>query len=103
MSSKLSDSCAYPPRAMRADRASAYLGLGRSFFLELVTEGKMPQPTRIRGAVLWDRHELDAAFEDLKNGGPTPTENSVHKRLKELTDAGRIGGSKVKVPVSQAG
>ena len=35
---KLQDSMAYPPRAMKADRAAAYLDMSRSKFLELGSE-----------------------------------------------------------------
>jgi hypothetical protein len=33
--------------------------------LQWVEEGKMPQPTRVNGVVLWDRLTLDVAFEAL--------------------------------------
>jgi predicted DNA-binding transcriptional regulator AlpA len=57
---------AYPPRAMRADRGAAYLDMGKSKFLELVAQGRLPQPVRIDGVVTWDRLELDAAYEQMK-------------------------------------
>jgi predicted DNA-binding transcriptional regulator AlpA len=63
---KLQDNFAYPPRAMRADRAAAYLGMGRSKFLVLVDEGRLPQPVRIDGVTTWDRLDLDAAYDRLK-------------------------------------
>jgi predicted DNA-binding transcriptional regulator AlpA len=50
---------------MRAPRAAAYVGVSPSTFLTLVSEGLMPKPKRVRGMVLWDRFELDAAFESL--------------------------------------
>jgi predicted DNA-binding transcriptional regulator AlpA len=81
---KLSDRLSYPPRAMRAEQAAAYLSIGRTLFLELVAEGKMPRPVKIKGAATWDRFELDAAFDDLKE---EPGENTVHRRLRELEDA----------------
>jgi predicted DNA-binding transcriptional regulator AlpA len=62
---RLQDSLAYPPRAMRADRAAAYLSMSRSAFLGLVDAGTLPKPTRIGGMVLWDRLALDVAFEEL--------------------------------------
>jgi len=49
----------YPPRAMRAPAAAAYLSLSTSFFLALVDEKRLPQPKRLRGVVFWDRLELD--------------------------------------------
>jgi predicted DNA-binding transcriptional regulator AlpA len=50
---------------MRADRAAVYFSVSRSTFLQWVDEGKMPQPVRINGVVLWDRLALDVAFEAL--------------------------------------
>ena len=63
MKEKLSDGLSYPPRAMRADRAAAYLSVSTTKFLEWVEDGKMPKPTKIDGVVLWDRLGLDLAFE----------------------------------------
>jgi predicted DNA-binding transcriptional regulator AlpA len=65
---------------MRADRAAAYLDISPSSFLQLVADGVLPKPVRIRGMVTWDRCDLDSAYEDLKNGH---AENSVHKLLRE--------------------
>lgn len=56
----------YPPRGMRCDRAAAYLDVSETSFLTLVKEGELPPGTAIRGMVLWDRIELDAAFENWK-------------------------------------
>jgi predicted DNA-binding transcriptional regulator AlpA len=56
---KLADELAYPPRAMRADRAAAYLSMSTSTFLKLVDERKLPQPKRLGGIVFWDRLKLD--------------------------------------------
>jgi predicted DNA-binding transcriptional regulator AlpA len=84
MASKLVDSFAYLPRAMRVDQAAAYLGMSRSMFLKLVEEGVMPPVVKIRSMATWDRLDLDAAYDELKQGDGTPTENTVHRRLKEL-------------------
>ena len=42
---KLQDHLAYPPRAMRAERAAAYLDMSTRTFLRLVDEGLLP-PTQ---------------------------------------------------------
>jgi predicted DNA-binding transcriptional regulator AlpA len=55
---------------MRAERAAAYLDMGRTKFLELVDSGRLPKPVEIDGVRVWCRHDLDSAFEDLKK--PTP-------------------------------
>ena len=75
---KLADGLAYPPRAMRADRAAAYLDMSSSSFLKLVDEGVLPAGVHIKGMVVWDRYELDAAFENIKS---CDSGNSMHKLL----------------------
>jgi hypothetical protein len=35
-------------------------------FLDLVNEGRLPQPVRIDGVTTWCRHDLDAAYDQLK-------------------------------------
>jgi predicted DNA-binding transcriptional regulator AlpA len=63
--SKLQDGLAYPPYAMKAERAAAYLDMSRSKFLELVEQGRLPQPKFIGGIVVWDRLALEAAFNEF--------------------------------------
>jgi predicted DNA-binding transcriptional regulator AlpA len=66
---RLQDNLNYPPRAMRAERAAAYLDISGSTFFRLVDEGELPQPVKKKGVVSWDRMELDAAYENWKEGG----------------------------------
>lgn len=56
----------YPPRGMRCERAAAYLDISESSFLRLVTEGDLPPGVPVKGMTVWDRYELDAAFENFK-------------------------------------
>jgi excisionase family DNA binding protein len=81
---KLQDGLAYPPRAMRADRAAAYLSVSRSTFLQWVNDGVMPQPTRIGDVVLWDRLALDIAFEQLTETGDDQGRNSFDKVISAI-------------------
>jgi predicted DNA-binding transcriptional regulator AlpA len=77
---KVSDGLAYPPRAMRAEQAAAYLSMSRSMFLKLVDEKVMPEPIKIRGMTTWDRFDLDAAYDDLKeSGGLSSVEQALRK------------------------
>jgi predicted DNA-binding transcriptional regulator AlpA len=62
---KLQDALSYPPRLLRADRAAAYLGMGQSTFLRMVSEGVLPKPKRIRGVVAWDRFTLDTYVDGI--------------------------------------
>jgi predicted DNA-binding transcriptional regulator AlpA len=76
---RLQDQLAYPPRAMRAERAAAYLGMSTSALFRLVADNVLPEPVKIRGMVLWDRLDLDAAFDNLKGGDH---ENGIERMLR---------------------
>ena len=80
---------AWLPRAMRVEQAAMYLSMSRSMFLKLVEDRVMPEPVKIRGMTTWDRFDLDDAFEELKLGNGEPSENTVHRRLRELADGRR--------------
>jgi predicted DNA-binding transcriptional regulator AlpA len=80
MSEKLADHLAYPPRMMRIERAAAYVGMSASTFQKLVDEGVMPQPTRIKSLVAWDRLKLDAACDGFT--ADADSENSMHALLR---------------------
>ena len=64
MSAKL---LSYAPRALRAERAAAYFDMGKTKFLELVGAGKLPTPVEIDGIKVWDRLELDEAFDRFRD------------------------------------
>jgi len=88
MATKLADSLAYPPRAMRLESAAAYLSISPSSFLRMVEDGDLPAPTKKRGIALWDRLDLDAAFEDWK-ATVEGSADSVHRILRERQHARR--------------
>ena len=56
------------PRGLRRPDAAAYVGVSDCKFDEWVSRSIMPQPKRIDGIVVWDRFELDSAFEALPDG-----------------------------------
>jgi predicted DNA-binding transcriptional regulator AlpA len=49
-------------------KSAAYVGVSPSLFDEMVRDGRMPKPKRINGRVVWDRRQLDDAFEALPDG-----------------------------------
>jgi predicted DNA-binding transcriptional regulator AlpA len=57
------------PRGLARAEAAAYVGIGATKFDQLVADGRMPRPRRIDGRKVWDRAELDAAFDDLPRDG----------------------------------
>jgi predicted DNA-binding transcriptional regulator AlpA len=87
MIGKLQDHIAYPPRGLRVERAAAYVGVSKTVFLEMVAEGTMPPPKRLRGhdVAVWDRVQLDSAFDDLDN----KSENTVMKLLNSGDEGAR--------------
>jgi hypothetical protein len=56
---------AYAPRGMRLEAAAAWVGLGRTKFLEMVADGRMPKGKLVDSCRVWDRFQLDEAFDAL--------------------------------------
>lgn len=56
-------------RGLRLEEAAAWVGIGRTKFLAMVEDGRMPAPRRIDGARVWDVRELEVAFDDLPVDG----------------------------------
>lgn len=54
-----------PPRGLSREMAAEYFGISPSSFDLGVKDRTIPGPRRFRGRVIWDRHELDRAFENL--------------------------------------
>lgn len=54
-----------PPRGLRREEAAAYVRVSPSKFDECVIDGRMPRPRRIDGVKVWDRRDLDLAFDRL--------------------------------------
>lgn len=55
----------FAPRGLRREKAAYYVGVSPTKFDEWVAQGLMPQPKQEGGVVVWDRLELDAAFDML--------------------------------------
>ena len=83
MGQKLADNLAYPPGALRADRAAAYLSMSTSTFLELVEKGRLPKGKKLAGIRFWVRRELDA-FLDHYEGDEPDTASTVEEKWKGL-------------------
>jgi predicted DNA-binding transcriptional regulator AlpA len=63
-----------PVRGLRREEAARYVGVSPTKFDQLVADGRMPKPIRIDGCLVWDRWELDLAFDALRDqyGGANP-------------------------------
>jgi len=58
-----------PPRGLSRLMAAEYIGVSATKFDELVQDGRMPAPKKVDTRKLWDRYELDGAFENLPDDG----------------------------------
>jgi excisionase family DNA binding protein len=68
---KLASSGYCPPperRGLSRGEAAEYIGVGVSKFDALVADRRMPAPKRIDGRRVWDRRQLDRAFDQLASG-----------------------------------
>ena len=55
------------PRGLSRIQAASYLGISASLFDDMVRDRRMPGPKRLGGRTVWDRRQLDAAFDALPN------------------------------------
>lgn len=55
------------PRGLSRVQAAHYVGVSASMFDEMVKDGRMPKPKRINSRTVWDRHQLDEAFDALSD------------------------------------
>lgn len=62
------------PRGLPRTFAAEYVGCSPSKFDDLVRRGEIPQPRLIGNKPVWDRIELDDAFESLPRKGDTENE-----------------------------
>jgi predicted DNA-binding transcriptional regulator AlpA len=53
------------PRGLSRVRAAAYVGVSPSLFDEMVSDGRMPSPKMTNNRRVWDRRELDLAFDAI--------------------------------------
>jgi len=61
-----------PRRGLRRDQAAAYIGVSSSKFGQMVQAGELPGGFTIGGCVVWDVHDLDAAFDAMKYAVAAP-------------------------------
>lgn len=53
------------PRGLSREQAALYVGVGATLFDLMVNDGRMPRPREINARRVWDRRELDLAFDNL--------------------------------------
>lgn len=51
------------------ETAARFVGVSPTTFDSMVKAGTMPSPRRVGDRKLWDRRELEAAFDDLPKDG----------------------------------
>ncbi len=52
-------------RGLTRAEAAGYIGIGTTLFDKVILAGKMPQPKRFGIKKIWDRLQLDVAFEAM--------------------------------------
>jgi len=57
-----------PRRGLSRVEAALYVGVSPSLFDEMVKDGRMPKPRRINSRTVWDKRQLDEAFDALPGG-----------------------------------
>ena len=66
------------PRGLARSEAADYVGISPSLFDEMVRDGRMPSPKKINSRTVWDRRQLDIAFDALpQNGTTNPWDDDV--------------------------
>lgn len=55
------------PRLISADNASIYLGISKSKFLSMVSNGHIPKPIKIDRRCLWDVRSLDSYVDEISD------------------------------------
>ena len=55
----------WTPRGLSRLQAAAYVGVSAGTFDKLVSEGRMPKPKPIGARRVYDRVEIDSAFDAL--------------------------------------
>lgn len=65
------------PRGLSREQSAEYLGVSPSKFSQMVLDGRMPRPIRIDGRVVWDKVELDAAFDALAETNENPWDQAL--------------------------
>ena len=58
----------FPPRGLSRIQAAYYVGVSTSLFDQMVVDGRMPKPREINRRRVWDRHQVDTAFDMLPGG-----------------------------------
>ena len=74
---------ALAPRGLSRVEAAAYVGVSPTKFDELVRDGRMPKPKRIDARTIWDRKQVDAAFDALPDEADRNPWNDVAVRPLE--------------------
>jgi hypothetical protein len=68
--------------------AAAYISVSTTMFDTLVADGRMPPPKRINSRKMWDRHDLDRAFDALP-GGSTEISFAADDYARDIAELNR--------------
>jgi hypothetical protein len=72
------------PRGLRREDAAYYVGVSPAMFDEMVKDGRMPLPKKAGKRTIWDRHQLDASFEDLPDrNDESDWDEAIRNKVKD--------------------
>jgi hypothetical protein len=57
--------------------AAKYIGVGTTLFDTMVADHRMPAPKEINSRRVWDRVQLDIAFEALPDRNAAPKDDEI--------------------------
>ena len=71
------------PRGLSREQAATYVGIGTTLFDVMVTDGRMPKARIINARKVWDRWQLDVAFDNLPQSNmPAPELENPFDRVR---------------------
>lgn len=70
------------PRGLRRPAAANYMGISPTHFDKLVEDGKLPRPKKLGRCTVWDRHQLDNAFDNLAEEDEDPENENPFDNIK---------------------
>ncbi|TCQ79570.1 hypothetical protein EDF68_104154 [Ochrobactrum sp. BH3] len=65
----------FTPRGLSRTGAAYYIGVSVTLFDQMIADGRMPRPKMINSRTVWDRWEIDLAFDELPYREPEKVGN----------------------------
>ena len=73
-----------PPRGLNRCETAAYIGVSPSLFDAMVKDGRMPKSIQINSRTVWDRRQVDLAFDALTEQDAAEPEAAEAERWQNV-------------------